>query len=69
MAVLTHDQKNANIQARFDGGKAGSKVRRYTATVDGKQVGMVVMNGEGLDEVSYSCRCRFGSRFSGIIEV
>lgn len=68
MAALSNEQKNENILSRFDGGKSGTRVRRYIATVDDKQIGMVVMNGEGPDEAEYSCRCRFGGRFGGLIE-
>lgn len=68
MAALNHDQKNANIQARFDGGRTGSRVKRYLATVDGKQVGMVVMDDKGIDDARQSCIDRFGGRFHGIIE-
>ena len=68
MAVLNHDQKNANIQARFDGCKAGVRVKRYLATVDGKKIGMVVMDDKGIDDARQSCIDRFGGRFHGIVE-
>jgi hypothetical protein len=69
MSALTSDQKNANIQARFEGNKAGTKVKRYNATVDGKTVSMICMNNETIEQAERSCRDRFGGRFNGIVQV
>tara|TARA_R110002167_G_scaffold20888_1_gene76077 strand:+ start:388 stop:588 length:201 start_codon:yes stop_codon:yes gene_type:complete len=62
--MLTVEQKNKNILARFETKETGTNIKNYTVIFkDKKKAYLICMNGEDHAQATKSCQNRFGAKF------
>ena len=65
---ISFDQKNTNILNRFESQKSGTKVKKFTFSLDNKPVTMINMNNASLVDAKKSLHARWGDRVSNVCE-
>ncbi len=63
---ISNEQKNKNILSRFDTEKTGTKIKKYTFELDGKNVQMINMQGADISQIIESLNSRWGNRVQNV---
>ena len=64
--MLSAEQKNKNILARFETEVTGTKIKKYTVNLKGTTFSLISMNGETLTQMGEAMKAKFGDRYVSI---